>query len=443
MAETLLSRARASLQRLLTIVTHDVAVLPPRVRAWLEYLLLLHRRLQEDRCFQAAGSLTFTTLLALVPLITIGVTVFSAFPAFGGFSSAIRQFAEGNLMPSFSGKVVTVYMQQFADNAGKLTAWGLVVLGASAVMTMLTIDGIFNTIWRVRHPRPLVNRILIYWAVLTIGPLLIGGSLSVTSWLLTRSMGLVGTTEATNLLLLKFVPLLLASAAMAFLYQTMPNRRVAFRDALVGGALAGVAFEAMKAAFGMYIRTVPTYKLVYGAFASLPIFLLWIYISWLVILIGAQVTAALPYLRTGGVRLNVRPGEQFLEAVRLLQQLYQAHRAGKVLKIEQLRVSLRVPFEDCERLLDQLAAAGWAAPTRGSGWVLARDASEIKLADVYQEFVFQADPRQSGDAPLEGLLAQLTRSAHDTLSTSLEALFSPHPEEAPKKPASVSRARAL
>jgi membrane protein len=404
-------------------VRRYVAIMRRSVGAAVEHVLLLRQRIREDRCLQVAGSLTFTTLLALVPLITIAVTVFTAFPVFSRFSGTIRQFVVTNLMPVSAGKVITVYMQQFADNAGKLTAWGIVILGVSAVMTMLTIDRAFNTIWRVRQPRPLVSRVLTYWTVLTIGPLLIGVSLSVTSWLMSYSMGLVRGTQGAEVVLLTVVPLVLTSAAMAFLYRAVPNRRVDTNDAVIGGILAGLAFEAMKAAFGAYIRNVPTYKLVYGAFASFPIFLLWIYISWLVILIGAEVTAALPYLRTGGVRLKRRVGEQFLEAMRLLRHLYQAHRDGHVPGTAELRVYLRLPFEETERLLDRLAAGGWVAQTAGDGWVLARDAAEIKVADVYREFVFRADLAEEAESNFEVLVAQLTHNAHESLSMSLESVF--------------------
>jgi membrane protein len=400
-----------------------VATIQRQVRATWDYLLLLIHRIKEDRCLQVAGSLTFTTLIALVPLITVAVTVFSTFPLFAGFSSAIREYVVSNLMPASAGRVITVYMQQFADNAGRLTTWGIAILAVSAVLTMLTIDRAFNTIWRVRRPRTLLNRLLIYWAVLTVGPLLIGASLSVTSWLLTLSMGIVRGTEEAEMVLLRVVPLILTSAAMAFLYRMVPARRVDTRDAVAGGALAGLAFEGMKAAFGAYVRNVPTYKLVYGAFASFPIFLLWIYLSWLVLVLGAEFTAALPYLRTGGVRLKRRPGEQFLEAARLLRHLYQAHRGGLVTRTEELRVSLRLPFEECEQLLERLALAGWVAPTMGDGWVLARDAAEIRLADVYREFVFRSDLAEGAEPSFESLVAQMTRDAHETLSMSLEALF--------------------
>jgi membrane protein len=408
-------------KRVAAAVRRDVATTRLHLRAAADTALLLRQRVREDRCLQVAGSLTFTTLLALVPLITIAVTVFSALPVFAGFSGAIRQFVVNNLVPTSAGKVITVYTQQFADNAGRLTAWGIAILALSAVSTMLTIDRAFNTIWRVRRQRPLISRLLIYWAVLTVGPLLIGASLSLTSLLLTLSMGWMRGMQGAEVFVLKMVPLVLTCAAAAFLYRTVPNRRVAARDAIVGGALAGLAFEGMKEALGAYIKSVPTYKLIYGAFASFPIFLIWVYLSWLVILVGAEVTAALPYLRTGGVQLKRKPGSQFLEAMRLLQQLWEAHQTGRVLRTEELRASLRLPLEECEQMLERLGAAGWVASALNDGWVLARDAEEIHLADVYREFVFQDD--QQTQSSFESALARLTGEAHDALSMTLQSVF--------------------
>jgi membrane protein len=395
-----------------------------RLRIVSEFLHLLAVRAREDRLFQVAGSLTFTTLLALVPMITIALTVFSAFPVFAEFSQAIRNFVLSNLVPTSAGKVIAVYTEQFAQNAGRLTALGIVILGVAAFMMMLTIDHAFNTIWRVRRPRPLVGRLLIYWGAVTIGPLLVGVSLYVTSWVLSRSMGMMGESRSGTLLY-SAVPAVLTSLAFSFLYRTVPNRPVAVRDALAGGILAGLLFEAAKAAFGAYIRQVPMYKLVYGAFASFPIFLIWIYISWMIILIGAVVAAALPYLHGGGVRMRKAPGSDFMDALRLLRLLYQAHMAGRVMKVMELRDGVRLPLEKCEELLEQLAAAGWAARAQGDGWVLARDVSEIRLADLYREFVFHAEPvhREHGKASLEGGVATLTAALHDDLSMTLKSVF--------------------
>jgi membrane protein len=227
---------------------------------------------------------------------------------------------------------------------------------------------------------------------------------------------------------LKMVPIMLTSAAFAFLYRTVPARSVDVNDAVAGGLVAGLLFEGMKTAFGAYLRQVPTYKLVYGAFASFPIFLIWIYISWLIILAGAVFAAALPYLRRGGVRVRRTLGSEFVDALRLMRLLQQAHVKGQVMTADELRAGVRLPLEQCEDLLERLARPGWVARASGDGWVLARDAAEIRLAEVYRNFVFDPDAvhREHGERGFEGTVASLTAGMHDKLTITLKTLFARH-----------------
>jgi len=261
------------------------------------YLLrILARRFIEDRCMQVASSLTLTTLLALVPVVTVALTVASAFPVFGLLLGQLHNFVVQNLLPR-SVDAITTYAQQFSENAAHLTAVGVVILGVTALMLLFTIEGEFNVIWRVSRPRPLLRRMLVYSTVLAIGPLLVGASLSVTSYLITLSLGLVEEVPGVQSALLRFVPLALTSAAFALLYFTLPKCPVLKRDAVTGGIAAGAGFEVMKHGFGFYVAQFPTYTVVYGAFAAVPIFLLWIYLSWLIIICGAVLVAALPEWR--------------------------------------------------------------------------------------------------------------------------------------------------
>ena len=250
------------------------------------------RRFDEQRCLQIASSLTFTALLAIVPIITVGLTLISAFPVFREFMLHIQQFLVSNMLPE-SAESIAAYAEQFADNAAKLTAVGIVFLFVTAMIVLQTIDRSFNQIWRVPRRRTTVQRIFIYWALLTVGPLLIGASLSLTSWLVSLSLGLVKDIPYAAVAVIKTAPVLLTGCAFALLYATLPNRRVLVRDALTGGFLAAFAFEGMKQGFAIYVTHFPTYKLVYGAFASVPVFLLWIYLSWLVVLLGAVMAAVL------------------------------------------------------------------------------------------------------------------------------------------------------
>ena len=388
------------------------------------FVVLVYRRFKEERCFQLCGSLTFTTLLALVPLITIMLTVVTAFPVFDDIVETLRRFVTTNLVPEASSNLITVYMQQFAENAARLTALGIVLLGVTSIMLMLTIDRAFNTIWRVKRPRPLIQRVLIYWSVLTIGPLLVGGSLSLTSWLLTQSMGLGKQAPELTIAVLKLVPLMLTSIAFGFLYRTVPNRQVTVLDAAVGGIIAAFAFEAMKIGFGHFVARIASYKLVYGTFASLPIFLMWIYLSWVVVVFASVITAVLPYWRTGGVLLKQPPGAQFVEAVEILKLLYRAYADGRVLNLQQLRIAVKLSWEDAEAILDKLVAAGWVAKLQGNGWVLARDGGAIRIGDVFQMFVFGREAADvSEDSTIRRLASSIAANADGELDFSLKELL--------------------
>ncbi|MDB5902041.1 MAG: rane protein, partial [Betaproteobacteria bacterium] len=245
---------------------------------------------------QIASSLTFTSLLSIVPMVTVAVTVIAAFPVFGDLTAALQTFILQNMMPA-SAESIATYTQQFSTNAGKLTAVGIAFLVVTSIMLLLTIDRAFNDIWRVKRSRPVVQRVLVYWTLITIGPVLIGASLTLTSWLVGQAVGLVRGLPGASVALLSVVPVALTSVALALLYIAMPNRRIATRDAVIGGLIGGIAFELMKRGFALYVSYFPTYTLVYGAFATVPVFLLWIYLSWLVVIFGAVVVAALPEWR--------------------------------------------------------------------------------------------------------------------------------------------------
>jgi membrane protein len=303
-----------------------------KLAAFIQFVRAVVLRFDDDHCMQIAGSLTFTTLLALVPLASVALTFISAFPVLLDMNLALRQFVLENLMPE-SAEAVGAYMEQFRINAGKLTAVGLAFLIVTAVMLLLTIEHAFNQIWRVHRERPYLQRAVIYWALLTIGPVLIGASLSLTSWLVSLSLGLVKDIPGAGVALLKTVPIVLTALALALLYFTMPNRRIALRDALIGGVFAGLVFEASKRGFAWYLTEFPTYKLMYGAFATVPIFLLWIYISWLIVILGAVVVAMLPERRTRSRHGRAAPGADFADALRILKVLWEAQRKGETVAL--------------------------------------------------------------------------------------------------------------
>lgn len=400
--------------------------MPPIPSHWkkvLGFARFVAQRFNEDRCAQAASSLTFTTLLSLVPLITVAVTVFAAFPVFTDLMVQAKIFMLTNLVPEIAGKIITVYMEEFANKAAKLTLLGIVGLTITALLLINTIDRAFNTIWRVRRPRAMVQRLLTYWAVLSIGPVILGASLSVTYYLVSFSLGYVQHIPLISQAGLKFVPVALMSFGFTLLYFVVPNRYVPFRHALAGGLLAGVAFELMKRAFALYITHFPIYTLVYGTFATFPIFLLWIYFSWLVILLGAVVAAALSHWHGGTWQRTRLPGWRFEAALRILQELAGAQRSGQIVNLAWLRKRVALGLEEMEELLDTLKQANFVHRTDKDAWLLSRAPQDISTAEVFQLFVFDAGARGAGDDVYQSLLDKFAQEQRATLTPTLADLM--------------------
>jgi membrane protein len=382
-------------------------------------------RFVQDRCAQIAASLTFTTLLALVPMITIALTVFSAFPVFDDFSAQIKIYLLNNLMPENAGVIITQYMQQFADSAARLTAVGIVILMVTAMMTLLTIDQAFNAIWQVARSRPLFKRLVTYWAVLTLAPLLIGASLSLTSWLVGTSMGHGKYVSPFGIVILKVLPVLFATMAFALLFRVVPNRHVPKLHALIGAFIAAVVFEAMSRIFGYYISHFPTYTLVYGAFASVPIFLMWIYLSWLAILFGAVIAASLSHWRTSAER-QPSSAIRLLDALRVLKTMMNGFQQGKVSTFPEMSKSLHIGYDELERILEKLASADMIRKAEGQGWLLMRDGNRIRAKELLRMFVLDRDSltnRQSDD-PLQEWLTTCADKLELSTDITLQELFS-------------------
>jgi membrane protein len=386
---------------------------------------IVTRRFYDDRSMQIASSLTFTSLLSIIPIVTVALTVITAFPVFGEMISALQIFLLDNMVPA-SADVIASYTQQFTRNAAKLTAVGIFFLFVTSIMLLLTIDRAFNDIWRVKKPRSIVQRVFVYWTLLTIGPVLIGASLSLTSWLVGQAVGLVRGLPGAGVVLLSIVPVLLTSIAFSMLYIAMPNRRIQVRDAVIGGLLAGIAFEIMKRGFALYVANFPTYTLVYGAFATLPIFLLWIYLSWLVVISGAVVVASLPEWRDGAAQAKPVPGSDFFDALQILRILWQAHHNGAVLTMTELLAATSVRIEQVENILDTMVGSGWLSRTQPAGWVLHRDPTSISVQDVYGLFVFRGEahrPARGADPELETQIHELAARIGEHMRMTLDALF--------------------
>jgi len=388
------------------------------------FLLHVARRFDEVRCLQIASSLTFTTLLALVPLVTIALTLMSAFPVFSGLGEHIHQFLLANMLPEAAGKVVTGYIEQFSGRAGRLTALGTAVLAVTAFMMMFTIERAFNSIWRVSRARPVAQRVLIYWATLTLGPVLIGVSLSITSYIISTSLGYATQVPLAGAAIVGLAPFVLACAAFTFLYYVVPNRAVRLRHALLGGFVAALAFEIMKRGFALYIAKFPTYTLVYGAFAVIPIFLLWIYFSWVVIVIGALIAALAPdFAALGDAGSPSRTG--IGDVLEVLLILARAQQGPELLELAQIARRASLTGDQAETILQRMVARGWVASSAGDRYGLVCDTEKLLMAEVYREFVLDGRGL-AGAARSDAVRAFLERfagRADDALNLPLKRLL--------------------
>lgn len=351
------------------------------------------RRFQQERGLQLASSLTFTTLLALVPLLTVTLTIASAFPAFSGLTGQVDDFIAAHVLPEQIGKTVLRYMDQFSQRAGRLTIIGLGFLGLTAFLTMLTIERAFNLIWHTPSRRPFLQRLVVYWAILTLGPILIGIGVTMTSYVVTTSLGLVRGVPYLSLTLLWLLPFVLTISAFTLLYFVVPSKPVSIRHAAIGGVVAGVLFELAKRCFAIYVSQVPTYALVYGTFAAVPIFLFWIYLSWLVTVLGAVVTASLPEFNFLG-RGEAGAGDGFVEILKVLCAVADSQFRKGAVTVEEIAAGAGLRVERCEEALNQLAVHGWVGKIEGGNWALVCSPANIRLLDVVRRFL--VDPRAVG-----------------------------------------------
>ena len=250
------------------------------------------KRCKEDNITISAGHLAYVTLLSLVPFIMVTFTIMSAFPAFASVRSKLEHFVFSNFVPTAS-DVVHKYMTDFVGNASQMSAIGILSLLVVALMLISNVDKTLNRIWRTQSDRPIVYTFAIYWMVITLGPMLIGSSVVVSSYLTGLAAFTEEYTPGLGTFLLSLVPSGAAMLAFTILYMVVPNRRVFARHALVGAIVATIAFEITKSGFALYVTNFPSYELIYGALAVVPILFLWVYLSWIIVLFGAEFTCSL------------------------------------------------------------------------------------------------------------------------------------------------------
>jgi len=370
---------------------------------WKNTALTLFERFREDRLGLTASSLTFTTTMALVPFVTVVLAVFTAFPMFSQLQSALQTWLVQSLVPDSIARQVLGYLTQFAVKASRLGFVGLAVLFLTALALVMTIDRTLNGIWRVRRPRPLGQRVMIYWVVMTLGPLLLGASLSLTSYVISASRGLVAAVPGGVQFLLDLIEFFLLATGLAALYRFVPNTPVRWAHVWAGALFAAVGIELARRLLAIYLGKVPTYSAVYGAFATVPILLVWIYIAWLIVLWGAVIAAYLPSLVAGLHRPGRAPASRFELALEVLRALHGARQMpGHGLSLEQLADALHLDALQLEPVLETLMSLDWVArlneaqDEERTRFMLLADTSATLLAPLVQQLLLPQSPATEG-----------------------------------------------
>lgn len=377
--------------------------LQTRLKVWREVILSSAQRLSQVDAFDLAGSLTFTTVLAIVPLLAVALALFTAFPQFHDFSDALQAFLTNSLMPPVISDNVMSYLNDFAQQASRLTAIGGSFLVLTVLLLILSVDKALNDIWRVTKPRGIGQRLLVYWALLTLGPIMTGASLWATALVARESFGVISQMPELLEFTLKVSPFFVSAAGFAALFIIVPNTKVTPRDAMLGGLLVAALLEIMKLGFAFYVSQVSTYTMIYGAFAALPVFLIWVYLSWLSVLFGAIVAANLPYFRHVRARGPKQSNDAFNEALGILRLLDQSRaQSAPGLSIQLLSDSLDLTEDQVEKSLASLQDLGWVVPAqvrKREVWVLVCNPSATSINPLIKRLLVNRSHLNLDESP--------------------------------------------
>jgi membrane protein len=360
---------------------------------WRQMLRTLWSRFQEVRLGMTASSLTFTTVLALVPLLTLALAIFTAFPIFAQMQEQLQRWLIDSLVPESISRQVLGSLTQFSRKASRVGLVGFIAVVGTSLALLVTIDRTLGQIWRVNRQRPWGQRVLIYWAGLTLGPILLGGSLMLSSYLFTGYLSGLGDWLPISVrTLLDLVEFSLLVACVTGLYYYLPNTRVDWRHALIGGTSVALGLELAKKVLAIYLAQIPTYSAIYGAFSAVPILLVWIYVMWVVVLLGAVLTSSLPEIGKQAKRHADGPGWSFRLALEILACLSTARLTSpQGLRMSELAQTLHLEHRHTQFVLDVLLALQWvgrleqAEPQREATWVLLVDMNVLAIEPLFEK----------------------------------------------------------
>ena len=401
-------------------------------------------RARENDLTEVTSTMALATLTAIVPVLALSLAAFSAFPSFAGARQALEDLIVMSLLPEQYSEQLLGYISQFTSHAAGLTTFGLLGL---AVTAFLLIDKLFvtlNRIFKVTAPRPWFQRVLIYWALMTVGPLAVAVSLTMTGHY--AAMALEGIDPGVSKTLYNVGQVFLQAFGFAVIYKFVPACRVHFSHALVGGSVVSVCGLVVKQLFGMWV-TAGTLTNIYGAFVAIPVFVLWVYVAWYLFFAGAAIAATIPKLTAGRFLDYYRPGNEFLTALAMLRELVHLRLRQKppILDVEELCDAADTYPEAAERILSRLAEAGYVAPVtteaggRTQEWVLVADSQKTTLLRSFEFFAVSGGnslvsskmQRLAGKDGAVGILADWWKqfSTNEALNRPMAQLFALPGEE--------------
>lgn len=368
------------------------------------FVTFLWEQFFEDHCPSTAAALTYQTLFAIVPLLTLTYTVFSMFEAFADVGHTVEEFLFNNIVPE-NISVVQEYLRGFSDQARQLSLPSLALLAVTALLMLVTIEKTLNEIWRVKEPRHGFQRLLMYWAVLTLGPLLGGCALAISTYVF--SMPLISDVTTSSGFLL-FLPMLLGAACFTLIYVAVPNCRIPLGHAVIGGCSAALAFEMAKFLFGILVANT-NFAVIYGTFAVVPLLLLWIYLCWIIVLLGAEFVKALTVCPR---RSDEKKGEPLVQVLHILGLFRQAQIKG--LSVNEKNVfdlADKIELREWNEYRSRLLAMGLIRVVEGGGLVLCKDLREVALWELYRALPWPLPIVVLGNNAWEVQLSELLRSA--------------------------------
>ncbi|HET8819279.1 MAG TPA: YihY family inner membrane protein [Xanthomonadaceae bacterium] len=344
----------------------------------------LWKNFLDDRLFEASGALSFTTVFALVPLSMVVFGVLQAFPVFDQWSNQLSNYIFANFVPSSASKVES-YLQGFADRAANLTTLGVVALVVSLLITLTSVETTFNRIWRVKAPRPQFSRFLVYWTVLTLGALVAAASLALSTQIFALAIFQTQPGRFVESVLLRLAPVAIELLAFTMIYRVVPHRTVQWRHAFAGAALAVLLFELVKGGLGLFLGSFRSYEAIYGTVAFVPIFLLWVFLGWVSVLLGASLGSSISAFRYQPAAMRLPEGYELYGILRMLGRFAQAREKGQGLHSDDIeRMEPMLTDALVQQLLAQFDEINLLRRAETGEWLLARDLDDLTLADLYE-----------------------------------------------------------